>query len=171
MLTIPVTQETSIPIIKLTVITDGSEITCGSLTMAAPRMMGVDNRNENRAAPSLVIPVSSPVVIVMPERETPGMIANPCDIPMSILVLKVILFIPIFLALLQSAQYRRTPIPINMMAMRAGDRKMVSAFLSSRNPAAAPGTLAAAKYQNNLPLALRTSVKPFIMSCHQSLQK
>jgi len=76
MLTIPVTQETSIPIIKLTVIMDEFEMTCGSLTMAAPRMMGADNRNENRAAPSLVTPVSNPVVIVTPERETPGMIAR-----------------------------------------------------------------------------------------------
>ena len=104
MLTMPVTQETSIPTIKLTVIMDEFEITYGSLTIAAPRMMGVDNRNENRAAPSLVIPISSPVVMVMPERETPGMIANVCDVPISILVPKVISFIAIFLALLRSAQ-------------------------------------------------------------------
>ena len=171
MLTMPVVQETSIPAIKLTVIMDESEMTCGSLITAAPRMMGADNRNENRAAPSLVIPISSPVVIVMPERETPGMIANAWDIPMSMLVPKVILFIPIFSALLRSAQYRRMPIPINITAMRTGDLKMVSAFSSNKNPPIAPGTLAATRYQNNRPRTLRTSEKPFMISCHQSFQK
>jgi hypothetical protein len=139
--------------------------------MAAPKMMGVDNKNENLAAPSLVTPASNPVVMVMPERETPGIIASAWDIPMSMLVLKVKSFNSIFLALLRSAQYRRMPIPINITAMRTGDLKMVSAFFSSRNPAAAPGTLAAAKYQNNLPLTLLTSEKPFMISSHQSFQK
>jgi len=171
MLTIPVMQETSIPITKLKVIIDEFEITCGSFTMAAPRIMGVDSKNENLAAPSLVIPVSSPVVIVMPERETPGMIASAWDIPMSILAPKVIWFISMFLALLRSAQYKRMPIRISITAMRAGERNTVSAFSSNRYPAAAPGTVAAAKYQNSLPLVLRTSVKPFMISCHQSLQK
>jgi hypothetical protein len=156
---------------KLTVIIDEFEITSGSLTTAAPKMMGVDNKNENLAAPSLVVPISNPVVIVMPERETPGMIASAWDIPMSILVLKVMSFISIFLALLRSAQYRRMPIRINIAAIRTGDLKIVSAFFSKRYPAAAPGTLAAAKYQNNLPFALRASVKPRIRSCHQSFQK
>ncbi len=167
----PIIQETTIPITKLTVTMDGFEITSGSLTTAAPKMMGVDNKNENLAAPSLVVPVSNPVVIVMPERETPGMIASAWDIPMSILVRKVMSFISILLALLRSAQYRRMPITINIAAIRTGDLKMVSAFFSNRNPAVAPGTLAAAKYQNNLPFALRKSVKPCIMSCHQSFQK
>ena len=72
----PVIQETSIPIVKFTVITDGFEITPGSLTMAAPKMMGVDSKNENLAAPSLVTPPNSAVVIVIPERETPGTIAS-----------------------------------------------------------------------------------------------
>ena len=167
----PVAQETSIPIAKFTVITDEFEITCGSLTMAAPKIIGVDNKNENLAAPSLVTPISSPVVIVIPERETPGTIAKAWDIPINILVPKVILFISIFLALLRSAQYRKMPISINIMAMRIGDLNMVSAFFSNRNPPIAPGTLAATKYQNNRPFTLRTSINPFIMSCHQSFQK
>ena len=167
----PVVQETSMPIAKFTVITDEFEITSGSLTMAAPKIMGVDSKNENLAAPSLVTPISSPVVIVIPERETPGTIAKAWDIPINILVPKVILFISIFLALLRSAQYRKMPISISIMAMRIGDLNMVSAFFSNRNPPIAPGTLAATKYQNNRPFTLRTSVKPFMMSCHQSFQK
>ncbi len=72
----PVIHETAIPIVKSKVTTEESEITPGSLTMAAPKMIGVDSRNENLAAPSLVSPISSPVVIVIPERETPGRIAS-----------------------------------------------------------------------------------------------
>ena len=100
----PVIHETAIPIVKSTVITDEFEITPGSLTMAAPKMMGVDSKNENLAAPSLVRPISSPVVIVIPERETPGRIASACEIPMNRLVPKVIWFISVFLELRRSAQ-------------------------------------------------------------------
>ena len=100
----PVAQETSIPIAKFTVITDEFEITCGSLTMAAPKIIGVDNKNENLAAPSLVTPIRSPVVIVIPEREKPGIIASAWDMPMSILVPKVIWVIPVIFALFRSAQ-------------------------------------------------------------------
>ena len=86
----PVIHETAIPIAKSTVITEGSEIRPGNLTMAAPKMMGVASKNENLAAPSLFKPISSPVVIVIPERETPGMIARAWDIPINRLVPKVI---------------------------------------------------------------------------------
>jgi hypothetical protein len=37
---------------------------------------GRGNRNENQAAPFLVNPVISPVVIVTPDRDTPGIIAR-----------------------------------------------------------------------------------------------
>ena len=167
----PVIQATSIPIAKFTDITEESEITCGNLTRAAPKIMGVDNKNENLAAPSLVIPPNNPVVIVIPERETPGMIASAWDTPMNMLVPKVIFLISIFLVLLRSAQYRKMPITINIVAMRIGDLNIVSAFFSNRYPPIAPGTLAATKYQNNRPSTLRTSVKPFMISCHQSFQK
>jgi len=75
-LAIPAMHETAVPIIKFEVIPDEFEITPGSLTMAAPKMIGVDSKNENRADPALVIPMSNPVVIVMPERETPGIMAR-----------------------------------------------------------------------------------------------
>ena len=73
---IPVTQETRMPIAKFTVIMDEFERMCGNLTMAAPMIIGVDNKNENLAAPSLFIPLIKPAVIVIPERETPGIIAS-----------------------------------------------------------------------------------------------
>ncbi len=167
----PVIQETSMPIVKFIVIRDELEIAYGSFTTAAPKMIGVDNKNENLAAPSLVTPINNPVVIVIPERETPGTIASVWDIPMNRLVPKVMSVISIFLALLRSAQYRKIPIIINIMAIRIGDLNILSAFFSKRNPPMAPGTLATAKYQNKRPSTLRTSVKPFMMSRHQSFQK
>ena len=167
----PATQETAVPIKKLVVIPDEFDIRPGSLTMAAPKMIGVDSRNENRAAPALVNPMNIPVVIVIPEREPPGTMARTWDIPISRLVPKVIRFISIFFALLRSAQYRKTPINISMMAIKVGDLKTVSAFFSKRYPPIAPGILAATRYQNSRPSTLRTSLKPFIISRHQSFQK
>ncbi len=167
----PAIQETSIPIVKFKVIIDEFEITWGSLTMAAPKIIGVDNKNENLAAPSLVNPLSNPVVIVIPDRETPGIIASAWDIPISMQDPKVMLFISIFLALLRSAQYRTMPIVINITAMRIGDLNVVSALFSNRNPAIAPGTVAATRYQKSRPCVPRKSVNPFRISRHQSFQK
>jgi len=167
----PVTQDANIPTITLKETKDEFEMTCGSLSTAAPRIMGVDSKNENLTAPSPVTPINNAVLIVMPERETPGIIATACDTPINKLDRKVIWVISIFLALLRSAQYRRMPINMSMMAIRVGDLNIVSAFFSRRNPPIAPGTLAATRYQNNLPSVLRRSVKPLIMSRRQSFQK
>ena len=73
---IPVMQETIMPTMKLVVISSGLDATKGSFTRAAPKMIGVDSRKENRAAPSRVSPRTSPVEMVIPDRETPGMIAR-----------------------------------------------------------------------------------------------
>jgi hypothetical protein len=160
-LAIPVTKETSIPIIKFMVITEASEATCGNLARAAPKIMGVDNKKENLADFSLVNPINNPVVMVIPERETPGIIARAWDIPINILVPIRTSVLSTFLTLLRSAQYRRMPININITAIKRGDLKTVSAFSCNKNPATAPGTLATTKYQNIRPSAVWTSVIPF----------
>jgi hypothetical protein len=72
----PITKETRMPMIKFIVIIDGFDIRKGSLTRAAPNIMGTANKNENLAAPSLVSPINNPMVMVIPERETPGIIAS-----------------------------------------------------------------------------------------------
>ena len=69
-------KDTKIPIIKFIFITDGFDIRNGTLTRAAPNIIGAANKNENLAAPSLVSPINNPMVMVIPERETPGIIAN-----------------------------------------------------------------------------------------------
>jgi hypothetical protein len=55
---------------------DGLNKTQGNFTMVAPKIIGVDIKNEKRVAASLVNPISNPDVIVIPERDTPGIIAN-----------------------------------------------------------------------------------------------
>ena len=75
-LTMPVIQDTDMPTIKSIVMTEGFEIIWGSLSTAAPKIIGVDSKKENRAAPSRVSPIINPVVMVIPERETPGITAR-----------------------------------------------------------------------------------------------
>src|SRR5688572_4375895 len=50
----------------------------------APNVIGMDKRNEKRTAAVLWRPRKSPVVMVIPERETPGMIAIPWATPIRI---------------------------------------------------------------------------------------
>ena len=52
-----------------------------SLKIVAARTIGADNINEYFAAASLFTPNALAVVIVIPERETPGINANACDTP------------------------------------------------------------------------------------------
>lgn len=44
----------------------------GSLTAAAPKMTGAESMNENFAASSLRSPDRSPALIVIPDRDVPG---------------------------------------------------------------------------------------------------
>lgn len=61
-----------------------------NLYNVAPNTIGVDNRNEYLAVDSLSTPIILPVVIVTPERDTPGINANACDIPIINVCLNVI---------------------------------------------------------------------------------
>ena len=47
-------------------------------------MMGVESRNENRAAVGRSRLRNKPAEMVMPLRETPGMMASACAVPISI---------------------------------------------------------------------------------------
>ena len=47
-----------------------------SWTTNAPKIAGIDNIKLNLAANSLSNPITSPAAIVVPERESPGNIAN-----------------------------------------------------------------------------------------------
>ena len=49
---------------------------------ASPRMGGITMRNENCASDSFLLPSSRPVAMVLPERDSPGMTAHACAMPM-----------------------------------------------------------------------------------------
>ena len=51
------------------------------LNIVAASTIGADSIKEYLAAASLFTPISLPVVIVIPERETPGIKAKACDSP------------------------------------------------------------------------------------------
>jgi hypothetical protein len=63
----------------------------------APKIMGAEIRNENRAAASRLNLRPMPPAIVTPERDTPGIMAIACEIPMTneskkLTVLKLLVF-------------------------------------------------------------------------------
>ena len=45
---------------------------CGTFFILAPKIIGIDRRNEKRTATCLFKPVAKPAIIVIPEREVPG---------------------------------------------------------------------------------------------------
>ena len=61
-----------------------------NLYSVAPNTIGVDNKNEYLAVDSLSIPIALPVVIVTPERDTPGINARACENPIKNVCLNVI---------------------------------------------------------------------------------
>ena len=113
---------------------EGFNKTWGNFTIVAPKIIGVDIKNEKRVAASLVNPISNPDAIVIPERDTPGIIASAWDRPIMMPALSVRLYISIFLEPFLSAQYKKMPMVISMHAISGGDLKIVSAFFSKKKP-------------------------------------
>ena len=61
-----------------------------NLYSVAPNTIGVYNKNEYLAVDSLSTPIALPVVIVIPERDTPGINARACENPIKNVCLNVI---------------------------------------------------------------------------------
>ena len=53
------------------------------LSTTAPRIAGIESRKENSAAKAGRIPSNKAVEMVAPEREIPGITANPCATPIN----------------------------------------------------------------------------------------
>ena len=64
---------------------------------ASARMIGADIRKVNFAALSRLIPEKRPAVMVIPERETPGIMARTCDSPTARLFFDIYIFKPGFI--------------------------------------------------------------------------
>lgn len=122
-----------------------------SLSNPAPKTIGVERRNENLAASSLERPENNPVVIVIPERDTPGIIAKACDKPIKKLLLKSISSTFTLLLYFLFAMYNIIPIIISIVPIRPRFLKAVSACFSNSFPIIAPGMAAITISQNNLP--------------------
>ena len=60
-----------------------------NFNIVAPNTIGADNIKENFAVDSLSTPIALPVVIVIPERETPGIKARACEKPIIKVCFKV----------------------------------------------------------------------------------
>ena len=56
-------------------------------TNSETKMIGIDIKNENFATDFLSPPASRPALMVVPDLDNPGNIANPCAIPIEIAVL------------------------------------------------------------------------------------
>ena len=77
---------------------------------AAPKIAGIDKMKLNLAANSLSNPANNPAAIVVPERESPGNIANACPHPIiraSLMVTFLTSILPLFILW---DTYKRQPV-------------------------------------------------------------
>ena len=85
-------------------------------------MIGVDIRKENRAASSLVRLKKRAVVIVLPERDTPGIIDKACERPIQIAsfnVIECIVRISRFLSAKYPCEARRQMLNLDLPIQKA----------------------------------------------------
>ena len=139
----PKMAEESTPMMMLESIPECKSV--GNFKIAAPRIIGVDNRKENLAALILFKPLYNPALMLIPDLEKPGITANAWDKPITTESLKLtcsIFFLPLNVL---SAQYKIAPAIIKVMAINKGERKMVSAFFSNSRPKITPGMVAMIK--------------------------
>lgn len=61
----------------------GSETISFTPRTADPNITGIDIRNAKRIASSFCRPANKPALVVLPEREIPGMTAIPCVTPIT----------------------------------------------------------------------------------------
>ena len=65
-----------------------------SFKTAAPAIIGIESKKEILALATLVKPKNKAALIVMPERETPGIIAKACAQPIKSII-KSVWFLPV----------------------------------------------------------------------------
>ena len=117
---------------------------CPSFKSAAPATTGSDRRKEKRAAASRLKPRNKAAVMVIPERETPGMSARHWARPIIRANFRVIRSIFHRLAPVVSAKARTRPKMIRKPAMSAGLLRKISSRGASRVlPAMAAGMVPA----------------------------
>ena len=114
----------------------------GSFISPAPNIIGVANKKEKRAASFPDNPKNNAAAMVMPERDTPGIIAMACAIPIKMADFKVMEFIWRFFSPVVSEMNKIMLAAISAMETKIGFLNIVSALPSRKYPASAPGIVA-----------------------------
>ena len=119
----------------------GCELSIRSLVLSvpAPRIMGIDSKNENLAAASRVKPSISAAVIVIPEREVPGISESACANPIIIISRKLRLYSSLTCLPFTSDHHSRAPNPMVVAAIIKGLRRLSSRPLLITKPNAMAG--------------------------------
>src|SRR5919197_6131954 len=111
---------------------------------------GMESRNENRAAASRVRPRNSPAVIVVPERDAPGISARACAVPTARASVVLICSSSRSRRPALSAAYSRQASAISVEAMSQRLRAPVSIWSLKISPNAPTGIVATIRYQPSL---------------------
>ena len=110
---------------------------CVISNTAAPAIMGAESKKETLAPAARVSPKSRAAVMVIPLRDTPGIMANACAQPIRRKVLNGIekISVPrVFRLPRLSAHHNRSAKPIKQAAIISGFLKVCSAQSFNRNP-------------------------------------
>ena len=107
-------------------------------TIAASDIAGIPKRKEYFAASLLFQPIKSELEIVIPDLETPGIIANACAIPIKKLSFLLWLFISTNLFLEISAKYIKKAIIKDIIAIEKFERRVFSKKSGINNFTIAP---------------------------------
>jgi hypothetical protein len=131
------TPETSVPTPSTSQSTGSGPPASFAVSSApASAITGMDSRNEKRDAPSRLMPANSAAVIVMPEREVPGISASACAKAMKATSRQPIVYSDFFPRQRQSASPaagRNRPVTRRSPAASAGRRRRHPAG-SARQP-------------------------------------
>ncbi len=107
----------------------------------APRIAGIANKNENLIAATMLRPKYKLAVIVIPDRDTPGMIAKHCAQPMNKASLTVIFCLP-YLDLLSHTQPRTRPKHSDATATIHASLRYISTKSENKKPTITSGSVA-----------------------------
>ena len=93
------------------------------LSVPAPKMAGMESKNEYLAAVSRSMPSSRPMLIVEPDLEIPGIMANPCTIPIinAFVLEKPSITDPLPPGLARRVSHKSNPVTISIRPVKNDD--------------------------------------------------
>ena len=109
-------------------------ISSNDFSIPGSRMAGIESRNENLAAADRLSPSNSPAVMVIPERDVPGIRASACAQPMMMMSLNVRLCSSRVRFPFASDHHSAKPNKMVVVAMTIGDLSDVSMTSLNASP-------------------------------------